>query len=140
MDDASLMEMGVLEAGHRTKLVEAAAKLPPTPLSKMDSPGTRPTDLDQWLHLIRLDHYAEQFRKNGFDDMDRVSRIWEVELTTLVEIRLIGHLRRILTSLQRPSGQQPTGPTVQQHPPVVYNPDDLSLLSTDLQKIVSLQK
>ena len=132
MDDASLMEIGVLDAQHRSQLTEAA-KLLATPRYKMDS-NHRPTNLDDWLGLLRLGHYAEQFRKNCFDDIERIERIWEVELTTVVEIRLVGHLRRILVSLRRDGAKD-----VQQQPSVLYprNEKELSSLSSDLQKIVS---
>lgn len=133
MDDGSLMEIGILDAGHRTQLVEASLRLPPTPLRKMDSVSTRPSTLEDWLHLLQLDHYVEQFRKNRFDDMDRITRVWEVELTTVIEIRLVGHLRRILTSL-KPIQQQPVNSN-----PAVYpvNKEDFSTLSSDLNQIVS---
>ncbi len=134
MDDSSLMEIGILDAGHRTQMVEASLRLPPTPLRKMDSVSTRPSTLEDWLHLLQLDHYVEQFRKNRFDDMDRITRIWEVELTTVIEIRLVGHLRRILASL-KPIQQQPINSSTAVHP---VNKEDFSTLSSDLNQIVSL--
>lgn len=126
-----------MDAEHRKQLVNAA-KMLPTPLKKMHS-NARPETVDEWLHLLRLDHYAEQFHKNRYDDMERVGRIWEVELTTVVEIRLVGHLRRILVSL----GDSVT--TCPAKPPNGYltssrvesNQDDLTALSSDLQMIVS---
>ena len=100
MDDASLMEIGILDSDHRNRLVQSAMMLS-TPLDKMDRPST----VEEWLDLLRLGHYAEQFRKNLFEDMERVRRVWEVELTTLVEIRLVGHLRRMLVSLDESNKQ-----------------------------------
>lgn len=133
LDDGSLMEIGVLDAQHRSQLTEAASLLA-TPLPKMNT-ASRPTNVDDWLHLLRLDHYAEQFRKNRFDDMERIERIWEVELTTVVEIRLVGHLRRMLSSLKRDANKN--GPV--QQPTVLYpvNQSEFSALSSDLQEIVS---
>lgn len=139
-DDSSLLEIGVLDSEHRRLLVKASMLLK-TPLHKMNSAG-RPETVDEWLHLLRLDHYSEQFHKNRYDDMERVGRIWEVELTTVVEIRLVGHLRRILVSL---------GNGVQPHPAKLSNgsvavppnskplesQDDLTALSSDLKLIVS---
>ena len=136
------MEVGVLDAEHRNRLV-GAAKLIPTPLHKMHLPS-RSVTVDEWLHLLRLDHYAEQFRKNRYDDMERVGRIWEVELTTVVEIRLVGHLRRILVSLGDGLQQRPSRPCVNgslQHLRLgVKNQEDLTSLSTDLQIIVSFSQ
>lgn len=130
------MEIGISDGEHRRRLVATAAAFR-TPLSKMQSLA-RPATVDEWLHLIRLDRYAEQFRKNRFDSMERVSRIWEVELTTLVEIRLAGHLRRILVSLgnhQPPPRRPNTRPPPSGH--AGNDTDDLSALTSELQKLVS---
>lgn len=133
MDDGSLLEIGVLDCEHRNRLIGSAKQLE-TPLHKMNSAG-RPETVEEWLHLLRLDHYAEQFRKNRYDDMERVGRIWEVELTTVVEIKLVGHLRRILVSLG--SGQQPKPQNGEKTIKNSSNQDDLTSLSCDLQLIVS---
>jgi membrane protein required for beta-lactamase induction len=80
--------------------------------------------------------------------MERITRIWEVELTTVVEIRLVGHFRRMLVSLgggvslqkqqqqQRPS-KLANGANVP-HPVKINNPDDLTSMSSDLKLIVSV--
>lgn len=140
MDDSSLLEIGVCDGEHRRRMVEAAALLE-TPLDKMQSHS--PSELEEWLHLLRLDHYADLFRKNYFDDMERIRRVWEVELTTVIEIRLLGHLRRILVSLG--DNSRANGPinitgassnvTV---PSTIDNQQDLKELTSDLQKIVSI--
>jgi hypothetical protein len=97
-----------------------------------------------------LNHYGEQFHKNHYDDMERITRIWEVELTTVVEIRLVGHFRRMLVSLgggvslqkqqqqQRPS-KLANGANVP-HPVKINNPDDLTSMSSDLKLIVSVKR
>ena len=139
MDDASLLEIGVCDGEHRRRLVEGAAQLT-TPLEKMKS--SPPSELEDWLHLLRLDHYADLFRKNCFDDMERIRRVWEVELTTVIEIHLLGHLRRILVSLGdnsrangpiQLSGTQPRTAASSN----INNQEDLKDLTSDLQKIVS---
>lgn len=138
MDDSSLLEMGVLDSEHRNRLLKAA-RLLATPLDKMHS-TSRPETVDEWLHLLRLDHYAEQFHKNRYDDMERVGRIWEVELTTVVEIRLVGHLRRMLVSLSDKIQPRPAKSCNGSHPTVssqLNNKEDLTALSTDLHIIVS---
>ena len=148
MDDSSLMEIGVLDSEHRRQLVKASMLLK-TPLHKMNSVLARPETVDEWLHLLRLNHYGEQFHKNRYDDMERVARIWEVELTTVVEIRLVGHLRRMLVSLgggvslQQQQQQRPSklanGANVP-HPVKINNPDDLTSMSSDLKLIVSVKR
>ena len=130
----------MLDSEHRRQLVNAAILLK-TPLHKMNSVA-RPETVDEWLHLLRLNHYGEQFHKNRYDDMERVARIWEVELTTVVEIRLAGHLRRMLVSLGSGVQQRPSklcNGTVL-HPAQsgkINNQDDLTAMSSDLKLIVS---
>lgn len=46
-----------------------------------------------------LDIYQDTFRKHLYADMERVRRIWEVELTAVLEIQRVGHRRRILASV-----------------------------------------
>jgi hypothetical protein len=64
------------------------------------------TAVDQWLNSIMLGVYKETFRKHLYTDMERVRRIWEVELTAVLEIHRVGHRKRILMSV---SGHQPHG-------------------------------
>jgi hypothetical protein len=82
------------------------------------------TAVDQWLSSIKLDAYKETFRKHLYADMDRVRRIWEVELTAVLEIHRAGHRKRILASV---SGQQSRG----NHGP------NLEDISADLNLLVS---
>jgi hypothetical protein len=81
--------------------------------------------VDHWLHRIRLDVYKETFRKHLYTEMERVRRIWEIELTAVLEIHRVGHRKRILASV---SSQQPHG----SHGP---NIDDIN---ADLNLLVSL--
>jgi hypothetical protein len=80
--------------------------------------------VDQWLRSIHLDVYKDTFRKHLYTDMERVRRIWEIELTAVLEIHRVGHRKRILASV---SSQQPHG----SHGP---NVDDIN---ADLNLLVS---
>lgn len=124
--------MGIDNEEHRCRLKENATLLT-TPLSKMKS--CPPSSVDDWLRLLKLEQYAEQFKKNLFDDMQRVERVWEVELTTLIEIRKLGHLRRILVSVENKT--KPTDKVSVKEKVFVENDQDLQDLTSDLQKIVS---
>lgn len=53
----------------------------------------------EWLESIHLVVYLNTFRKNLYVEMDRIKRIWEVELTAVLEISKPGHRRRILASV-----------------------------------------
>lgn len=41
----------------------------------------------------------DNFRKHLYTDMDRISRIWEIELQAVLEIIKLGHRKRILYSV-----------------------------------------
>lgn len=63
--------------------------------------------VDDWLNTINLIIYSEIFRKHLYTDMERVLRIWEIELQAVLEIAKLGHRRRILYSV---SGQRQLEP------------------------------
>lgn len=52
-----------------------------------------------WLKKISLDQYFETFIKHLYHDMERVKRIWDVELSAVLDIEKIGHRKRILASV-----------------------------------------
>ena len=131
LEEPDLKEMGIDNERDRETVMEAARNLPckvqenaslnnnnntDSGVDKCseggddDTPsGTDPEEesaVDRWLHSIRLDIYQETFRKHLYTDMDRVRRIWEVELTAVLEIHRVGHRKRILASV---SGHQPHG-------------------------------
>lgn len=75
--------------------------------------------------LEGLDIYQDTFRKHLYADMERVRRIWEVELTAVLEIERVGHRRRILASV---AGRQ-NGPVTNS------NMEDIK---ADLNNLVSI--
>ena len=60
--------------------------------------------LDKWLGSLGLDEYIKTFQTNLFTEMDRVSAIWDDELTSILDIEKIGHRKRILLSLAGRNG------------------------------------
>ena len=128
LEDQDLKEMGIDNERDRQTVMQAARSLPckvhlnnnnntesgvdkATEADDEETPeqeGQQDEEsaVDRWLHSIRLDIYKETFRKHLYTDMDRVRRIWEVELTAVLEIHRVGHRKRILASV---SGQQPHG-------------------------------
>lgn len=85
--------------------------------------------VDRWLKSIRLGVYKETFRKHLYTDMERVRRIWEVELTAVLEIQRVGHRKRILASV---SGHQSHG----SHGPNIEDINaDLNLLKSNIQQL-----
>lgn len=61
----------------------------------------------EWLKSINLEHYAETFKKHLYTDMDRVKRVWEVELAAVLEIQKPGHRKRILASVNGTNNRIP---------------------------------
>ena len=69
--------------------------------------------VDGWLNGIQLDIYKETFRKHLYTDMERVRRIWEVELTAVLEIQRVGHRKRILASVSGHQSHGSHGPNIE---------------------------
>jgi len=103
--DCDLKEIGIMHEDDRDNLLKHACALPnrvsefwlPNHFNNAEKNGK---DLvKEWLQSIHLIVYLETFRKNLYIDMDRIKRIWEVELTAVLEITKPGHRRRILASV-----------------------------------------
>ncbi|CAG4976134.1 unnamed protein product [Colias eurytheme] len=107
LDENDLREMGI-EENDRQKILESSKQLP---LKIAEISNNHNNNLiknqnesvDEWLRNINLEQYSDTFRKHLYVDMDRVRRIWEVELTAVLEINKSGHRKRILCSV---SGEQ----------------------------------
>lgn len=68
--------------------------------------------VDNWLSRIHLSHYSETFSKHLYLDMERIKRIWDVELSAVLDIEKVGHRKRILASVS--SGEHiATGPKLE---------------------------
>lgn len=120
LEGGDLRELGITQPTHLQVLQEAVSRLP----TSFRSSYTLPDTVEEWLDSIRLPQYAQNFHKNGFGDMERVRKVWEIELTTVLEITRPGHRKRILSSL----GDRPLEPEL----PPALNPHDLSLELTKL--------
>ncbi|KOB70413.1 Ankyrin repeat and sterile alpha motif domain-containing protein 1B [Operophtera brumata] len=109
LDENDLREMGI-EENDRQKILESAKQLP-LKIAEISnnhnnnniSNKNQNESVDEWLRQINLEQYSDTFRKHLYVDMDRVRRIWEVELTAVLEINKAGHRKRILASV---SGEQ----------------------------------
>ncbi|XP_062528000.1 ankyrin repeat and sterile alpha motif domain-containing protein 1B isoform X6 [Bombyx mori] len=106
LDENDLREMGI-EENDRQKILESSKQLPLKIVEISNNHNNNVSknqneSVDEWLRHINLEQYSETFRKHLYVDMDRVKRIWEVELTAVLEIQKAGHRKRILASV---SGQ-----------------------------------
>lgn len=52
-----------------------------------------------WLKRIHLEQYYDTFNKHLYHDMERIKRIWDVELSAVLDIEKVGHRKRILASV-----------------------------------------
>uniref|UniRef100_A0A1B6EDU6 PID domain-containing protein n=1 Tax=Clastoptera arizonana TaxID=38151 RepID=A0A1B6EDU6_9HEMI len=139
LDESDLIEMGIGNEKDRSTILESCKTLAckirdaytPTNNNNNDEKGNAPegNPVDDWLRRLHLDAYIDTFQRHLYTDMDRVQRIWEVELTAVLEISKPGHRKRMLASL-------PTSGREKQ--PVVNLEDvnaDLSQLKNNIQQL-----
>uniref|UniRef100_A0A6A7G1X9 Ankyrin repeat and SAM domain-containing protein 1A-like n=2 Tax=Hirondellea gigas TaxID=1518452 RepID=A0A6A7G1X9_9CRUS len=116
--EADLTELGITDPDQVKNIKSVISKLPAS-LPPSNTLYKVPPALADWLESIQLQQYEESFHKNGFGCMDRVRKMWEIELTMVLEVTKPGHKRRILASL----GDRPIEPPL----PNTLDPRDLSL-------------
>ncbi|XP_065417001.1 ankyrin repeat and sterile alpha motif domain-containing protein 1B isoform X6 [Chrysemys picta bellii] len=97
MEDQDLLEIGILNSGHRQRILQAIQLLPK--MKQIGNDGYNPTSVAEWLDSIELGDYTKSFLINGYTSMDLVKKIWESELVNVLKISLVGHRKRILASL-----------------------------------------
>ncbi|XP_068256573.1 ankyrin repeat and sterile alpha motif domain-containing protein 1B isoform X16 [Nyctibius grandis] len=78
MEDQDLLEIGILNSGHRQRILQAIQLLPK--MKQIGHDGYSPTSVAEWLDSIELGDYAKSFLINGYTSMDLVKKIWEIEL------------------------------------------------------------
>lgn len=96
MEASDLQEIGIKNEQHVKKIITSSRKL--FPKLKLLEKKVDVT-VEEWLKALHLEEYLEKFLENGFDDMTRVRKVWEVELQAVLEINKIGHRKRILANL-----------------------------------------
>ncbi|XP_070803876.1 ankyrin repeat and sterile alpha motif domain-containing protein 1B isoform X8 [Pituophis catenifer annectens] len=97
MEDQDLLEIGILNSGHRQRILQAIQLLPK--MKQTGSDGYNPTSVAEWLDSLELGDYIKPFLINGYTSMDLVKKIWDIELINVLKISLLGHRKRILASL-----------------------------------------
>lgn len=102
LDEADLKDMGINSDQERAVIMDAIGLLS----KRIDKrSGSNSQLLDEWLKSIHLENYAETFRKHLYTDMERVRRVWEVELAAVLEIQKPAHRKRILASVSGSSAR-----------------------------------
>lgn len=93
--------MGITSEMERQLILDAVKKLP---LKINDQSSNYANNNDEncvkkWLKRINLEQYYETFDKHLYHDMERIKRIWDVELSAVLDIDKVGHRKRILASV-----------------------------------------
>ncbi|XP_042323891.1 ankyrin repeat and sterile alpha motif domain-containing protein 1B isoform X6 [Sceloporus undulatus] len=97
MEDQDLLEIGILNSGHRQRILQAIQLLPK--MKQTGNDGYNPTSVAEWLDSLELGDYIKPFLITGYTSMDLVKKIWDIELINVLKISLLGHRKRILASL-----------------------------------------
>ncbi|KAK2576525.1 hypothetical protein KPH14_005847 [Odynerus spinipes] len=131
LDESDLRDMGINSDQERAIIMEAAGLLNKRVEKRL---GSHCQSVDEWLKSIHMENYAETFRKHLYTDMDRVRRVWEVELAAVLEIQKPAHRKRILASVSGPNPRVQTrngtgGPNLED-----LN-KDLNTLKTNIQQL-----
>uniref|UniRef100_A0AAY5EF71 Ankyrin repeat and sterile alpha motif domain containing 1A n=1 Tax=Electrophorus electricus TaxID=8005 RepID=A0AAY5EF71_ELEEL len=107
MEEQDLREIGITDAAHRRKLLNAARTLPKVKTLGCDGS----TSLSSWLDSLGLTEYLPSFLTSGYRTLDCVKNLWELEIVNVLKISLLGHRKRIIASLaERPYEEPPVKP------------------------------
>lgn len=102
MEENDLKDMGIASELERQIILDAIKQLPlkiNDQLPNICNNNNEQNTVKLWLKKINLDQYYDTFAKHLYHDMERVKRIWDVELSAVLDIEKIGHRKRILASV-----------------------------------------
>ncbi|KAL4622474.1 ankyrin repeat and SAM domain-containing protein 1A-like isoform X1 [Arapaima gigas] len=103
MEDQDLREIGIMDPGHRRKILQAARSLPKVKALGCDGS----TSLITWLENLGLQEYLPNFLSSGYHTLDCVKNLWELEIVNVLKITLLGHRKRIIASLAELPYEEP---------------------------------
>ncbi|XP_061545851.1 ankyrin repeat and SAM domain-containing protein 1A-like isoform X1 [Phycodurus eques] len=107
MEEQDLREIGIIDPGHRKKILHAARSLPKVKALGCDGSSS----LSSWLENLGLNEYLQNFLASGYRSLDCVKNLWELEIVNVLKITLLGHRKRIIASLsERPYEEPPIKP------------------------------
>ncbi|XP_063399609.1 ankyrin repeat and SAM domain-containing protein 1A-like isoform X4 [Mytilus trossulus] len=96
MEEQDLESIGISTSDHRKKILDQAKRLPQIKPINADCP---PVSVEVWLNSLRLPQYLDKFISHKYNTMERVLQVWELELSTVLDLSSMGHRKRILASL-----------------------------------------
>ena len=94
--------MGITSELERQIILDAVKRLPlkiHNQTISNNNNNNEQNSVQSWLNRIHLDQYYDTFNKHLYHDMERIKRIWDVELSAVLDIDKIGHRKRILASV-----------------------------------------
>ncbi|ELU05117.1 hypothetical protein CAPTEDRAFT_182619 [Capitella teleta] len=101
LEEQDLLEIGILDAAHRTLLIESCRALPQLkPIEEVTAQSVQ-----QWLQSLNLTVYWDRFKSHNFTEMSRIQKMWDLELNNVLDIRPLGHRKRMLASLRQLSSE-----------------------------------
>ncbi|XP_067387650.1 ankyrin repeat and SAM domain-containing protein 1A isoform X2 [Emydura macquarii macquarii] len=109
MEDQDLREIGISDPQHRRKLLQAARSLPK--VKSLGCDGNSQPSVPTWLDSLGLQDYIQSFLSSGYNSIDTVKNLWELEIVNVLKVNLLGHRKRIIASLvDRPYEEPPQKP------------------------------
>ncbi|KAM3862102.1 ephrin type-A receptor 6 [Diretmus argenteus] len=96
-DVVSFLDKLIRNPSSLLPLVEDIQSLPESPGEVMDYPMF--ISIGDWLDSIKMSQYKSNFVAAGFDTLDSVARM-SIEDVRRIGVELIGHQRRIISSVQ----------------------------------------
>ncbi|KAI6648508.1 Ankyrin repeat and SAM domain-containing protein 1A-like [Oopsacas minuta] len=90
-----LEDIGIEDIAEIQHILAAVNLLPAPEIN------TRPSSISQWLIQIGLHQLYHLFTRKGFNTIDDVCHLWDIQLSTVLQIHQLGYRRRILYSLSR---------------------------------------
>lgn len=117
LEENDLKDMGIQSELERQIILDAIKHLPlkinEYTRYNNNNLNEQQDTVDNWLIRIHLHQYSETFSKHLYLDMERIRRIWDVELSAVLDIEKVGHRKRILASVS--SGEHiTTGPKLEE--------------------------
>lgn len=99
MELNDLTELNINNTNDQSVILENCKNLPLVPKLSSKEDDQKCLSIKSWLNSLNLAQYEDRFVENGFIDMEKVRKIWEVELNCVLDINKLGHRKRILASL-----------------------------------------
>ncbi|KAM8976006.1 ankyrin repeat and SAM domain-containing protein 1A [Pelodytes ibericus] len=105
LEDQDLIDIGIMDTQHRSRLLQAAHYLP------KQLPLSSDISVSSWLRALSLQQYGPSFLSSGYTSMEALRNLWELEIVNVLKVNLLGHRKRILASLaERPCEDPPQKP------------------------------